>query len=494
MRVPHPRSLRGLIVLGTVLVAAPFIGAVIHATVQMRVLTQRSTSLIARTAAATRAGQELARSSTAVERAARLRLALGDDSMDDVFHQNVQRTEAALTGLVADTDTDSDLNRSGDAVRRRIADLAAAFSDASARSAKAGDPALRAAIERYTPIAGDLSRLDRQLADRTAASLSDIQASTATTESRLYRELAVILPVSILLVVGFLTALARPLRRIDRAIDALGRGHYDGPVEVGGPAYLVKLGAQLEWLRLRLIEVGEAKNRFLRHMSHELKTPLASIREGTELLLEGAVGALSPEQREVASILRDNGVKLQRHIENLLSYSAWEAQTGSLELEEFPLRDLLRTVIDAHRMTLLTHHLRLTVDVGDVTVTADRGKLRLILDNLLSNAVKYTPDNGSIDIRATTDGAGLIVEVIDTGPGIAPEDRERLFEAFYTGRSEANGPLRGTGIGLSVVLEFTEAHGGRIELVDGEGTGAHFRLRLPAYPRPARKPAVLHDA
>jgi len=196
----------------------------------------------------------------------------------------------------------------------------------------------------------------------------------------------------------------------------------------------------------------------------------------------------------VASILRDNGVKLQRHIENLLSYSAWEAQTGSLELEEFPLRDLLRTVIDAHRMTLLTHHLRLTVDVGDVTVTADRGKLRLILDNLLSNAVKYTPDNGSIDIRATTDGAGLIVEVIDTGPGIAPEDRERLFEAFYTGRSEANGPLRGTGIGLSVVLEFTEAHGGRIELVDGEGTGAHFRLRLPAYPRPARKPAVLHDA
>jgi len=492
MRFPHPRSLRGLIVLGTVLIAAPFIGAVVHATVQMRVLTHRSTALIARTAAATRAGQELARSSTAVERAARLRLALGDASMDDVFHEHVRRTADALAALSTDDDTEA--GRLGDAIRARITDLTAAYEEAGTRSAKPGDPALRAAVDHYALITGDLTRLDQHLAQRTAASLSDLQASTATTESRLYRELAVILPVSILLVVGFLSALSRPLRRIDRAIDALGRGHYTAPVEVGGPADLVKLGSQLEWLRLRLIEVGEAKNRFLRHMSHELKTPLASIREGTELLLEGAVGPLGPEQREVASILRDNGIKLQRHIENLLSYSAWEAQTGTLDLEEFPLRDLVRTVIDAHRMTLLTHHLRLTVDVGDLTVTADRGKLRLILDNLLSNAVKYTPDNGAIDIRATMEGAGLILDVMDSGPGIAPEDRPRLFEAFYTGRSEANGPLRGTGIGLSVVLEFTEAHGGTIELVDGVSTGAHFRLRLPAYPRSTRKPAVFHDA
>jgi two-component system sensor histidine kinase GlrK len=242
---------------------------------------------------------------------------------------------------------------------------------------------------------------------------------------------------------------------------------------------------------MRLIEVAEAKNRFLRHMSHELKTPLASIREGTELLLEGAVGPLGAEQREVAAILRDNGVQLQRHIENLLSYSAWEAQTGSLDLEEFALRDLVRTVIDSHRMTLLTRHQRLTVEVGEITVTADRGKLRLILDNLLSNAVKYTPSDGSIEIRATVDGAALVIDVVDSGPGIALEDRARLFEAFYTGQSAGSGPLRGTGIGLSVVLEFTEAHGGEIEVVETHGNGAHFRLRLPTYPRPARRPAKL---
>jgi two-component system sensor histidine kinase GlrK len=138
-------------------------------------------------------------------------------------------------------------------------------------------------------------------------------------------------------------------------------------------------------------------------------------------------------------------------------------------------------------MTVLAHRLRLSVEVGDFKVTADRAKLRLILDNLISNAVKYTPPDGSIRVNAASDGTGLLVDVIDSGPGIAPEDRAHLFEAFYTGRSQANGALRGTGIGLSVVLEFTEAHGGTIILIDREGGGAHFRLRLPAYPRPVRR-------
>ncbi len=88
-----------------------------------------------------------------------------------------------------------------------------------------------------------------------------------------------------------------------------------------GPADIEKLGRQLEWLRLRLLELAQERNRFLRHMSHELKTPLANIREGTELLMDGAVGELASGQREVTGILRENGLRLQRMIENLLSFS-----------------------------------------------------------------------------------------------------------------------------------------------------------------------------
>jgi two-component system sensor histidine kinase GlrK len=492
MRVPRPDSLRGLIILGTLLVAAPLCTALVHAMLQMRALSQRSTALIEHTAQATRSVDELARAGSTLERLVRLRQASGDAGYDDVFLDNANQTieafDSLLTMGVEETVSDCE------AARSQVATLRDAYQEAVARQAKAGDLILQAAIEKSEDLSPTISRINRTITQRTALSLQELQASTAQAESKLFQELSVLLPVTIVLVVVFLLAVSRPLRRIDRAIEALGRGRYDSPISIRGPTDLVKLGQQLEWLRQRLIEVAEAKNRFLRHMSHELKTPLASIREGTELLLEGAVGPVGTDQREVIGILRDNGIQLQRHIENMLSYSAWESRTVGLDLEEFPIRDLVRTVIDAHRMTLLAHRLRLSVEVGDFKVTADRAKLRLILDNLISNAVKYTPHDGSIRVNAASDGTGLVVDVIDSGPGIAPEDRAHLFEAFYTGRSQATGPLRGTGIGLSVVLEFTEAHGGTIILIDREGGGAHFRLRLPAYPRPVRRPiAALHE-
>jgi two-component system sensor histidine kinase GlrK len=250
-------------------------------------------------------------------------------------------------------------------------------------------------------------------------------------------------------------------------------------VLVQGPSDLQRLGRQLEWLRVRLLDLATEKNRFLRHISHELKTPLANIREGTELMIEGAVGPLDVNQREVVTILRENGIKLQRMIENLLSFSAWQAKSVGLELSEFELQPLVRSVVEAQTLTLAAHRIQLDVKVQEVEVTADRSKLRLILDNLLSNAVKFTPDGGTIYIHGLTYRGQLVLDVADTGPGIPAEDRERVFEAFYTGKGRQGGHVRGTGIGLSVVMEFVQAHGGTIELVDGVPRGAHFRLRLP---------------
>jgi two-component system sensor histidine kinase GlrK len=118
--------------------------------------------------------------------------------------------------------------------------------------------------------------------------------------------------------------------------------------------------------------------------------------------------------------------------------------------------------------------------VDDVSFDADRAKLRLILDNLLSNAVKFTPEGGTITLLGRREGDYVVIEVADSGPGIPAEERDRVFEAFYQGATPQGGLVRGTGIGLSVVHEFVLAHGGSIEIVDGEFPGAHFRLRLPA--------------
>jgi two-component system sensor histidine kinase GlrK len=129
------------------------------------------------------------------------------------------------------------------------------------------------------------------------------------------------------------------------------------------------------------------------------------------------------------------------------------------------------------------------VQVEDVTLVADRGKLRLILENLLSNAVKYSPKGGSIHLRARTVGEELVIDVADSGSGIPPEDREHIFDAFYTGRAAKGSSLKGTGIGLSVVMECVAAHGGTVEIVDGTYAGAHFRITMPTRPAGSTSPA-----
>src|SRR5207253_11434786 len=220
-------------------------------------------------------------------------------------------------------------------------------------------------------------------------------------------------PLTLIAILSLTLSIGRPLRAIDRAISELGRGTFSRSIEVSGPRDLERLGAQLEWLRLRLLDLAQERNRFLRHMSHELKTPLANIREGAELLMDGAVGELDPNQREVTAILRENGIKLQRMIENLLSFSAWQTSSVGLETSEFRLRPVVKQVLENQQLTLLSQRVRLDVQVEDVTLVADRGKIRLILENLVSNAVKYSPKGGTIHLRARATGAQLVLDVAD---------------------------------------------------------------------------------
>ena len=293
-------------------------------------------------------------------------------------------------------------------------------------------------------------------------------------------QVAALVPGTLILVLFFILLVARPIRQLDTAIHQLGRSGFSKPIEVKGPTDLERLGRQLEWLRIRLLDLAQEKNKFLRHMSHELKTPLANIREGTELLLDGTVGDLDQPQREVTDILRMNGLKLQQLIENLLSFSAWQTKTEVLTLSDFPLRGLAISVAKTQRLALRAADTQLKLEVEDIIVNADRDKIRTVLDNLLSNAIKFTPRGGYITIRAQQTPSSFVLEFGDTGPGIPDEESPRIFEAFFQGRREQGGQVGGTGIGLSVVLECIQAHEGSVELVDSsEFSGAHFRIDIP---------------
>jgi two-component system, NtrC family, sensor histidine kinase GlrK len=469
---------------GLALIAIPLLVAILTAVLQIRDLATTGQKIIVEGVTTARASQALFAQIASLERTARLYHVLNDPKLLDVYRSQD-------SGLTA-TQQQLGLHAAGD-VRSTLRELAALQSSIRDTVLSAGASGNASASADLSGRFAQLSALVERVAEESNAEVDEqvaaLEAQTLEARKRLVYLAALLLPLALVAIIVLTVGVGKPLRQLDRAISELGEGKLTETIAVAGPHDLERLGRQLEWLRQRLLELAHERNRFLRHMSHELKTPLANIREGTELLMDGAVGELDSNQREVAAILRENGIKLQRMIENLLSFSAWQTSSVGLEATEFRLRPLVKQVLENQQLTLLSQRARLDVQVEDVTLTADRGKIRLILENLVSNAVKYSPKGGTIHLRARISGAQLVLDVADSGPGIPPSEREHIFEAFYTGRAARTSAIKGTGIGLSVVLEFVSAHGGTVEIIDGQFPGAHFRITMPIRATSGDRPA-----
>ena len=470
----RPKSLSGLMLFGLMFLALPLLVAIITAALQIRTLATTGQKIVIEGVTSARASQQLFSQIASLERTARLYDVLNDPKLLESYEQEDETFSSTRMKLYVDATQ---------ATRETLTQLAGIEHDI--RVAVLTTPASTAATNtaelttRFSRLSALVDKVAEQSNDQIDGEVASLQRQTDRARRRLFWYVALLLPLTLIDILILTLFVGRPLRHLDRAIEDIGHGQINNPITVRGPHDLERLGKQLEWLRLRLLEVATERNRFLRHMSHELKTPLANIREGTELLMDGAVGELDPGQREVAAILRDNGIKLQRMIENLLSFSAWQASSVGLDASEFRLRPVVKQVLENQQLTLLSQRVRLDVQVEDVTLVADRGKIRLILENLVSNAVKYSPKGGTIHIKASTATGSIVIDVADNGPGIPKEDRDHVFEAFYTGRAAKSTAVKGTGIGLSVVLEFVAAHGGTVQIMDGEYPGAHFRIRLP---------------
>jgi two-component system, NtrC family, sensor histidine kinase GlrK len=458
---------------GFTAVAAPLLVAIVSAAVQLNRLSTQSERLVVHGVQAARNNQLLYEQISALERTARLYQITGKHELLDDYlksHERLVSTTAALEALRLDAGSLRDVQRLLDSANQAKTSL---------RTEAPNSARIEKVIDKFPRLSEMATSIANRMSTQIDAELANLQLTTQQAQQRLFWQTLLLVPMTLGAVGLFTYLLGRPIRAIDRAINELGRGTFSRNIEITGPRDLERLGSQLEWLRVRLLDLAQEKNKFLRHMSHELKTPLANIREGTELLMDGAVGELQSGQREVTAILRDNGMKLQRLIENLLSFSAWQAKSVGLEVSEFKLRPLIKTVLENQQLTLIGQRVRLDVQIEDLTLHGDRAKVRLILDNLLSNAVKFTPRGGTISMHARRDRDHLQIDVIDTGPGIRPEERDQIFEAFYQGRTPQGGHVKGTGIGLSVVIEFVNAHGGNIEIITDQGAGAHFRVRLP---------------
>ena len=270
----------------------------------------------------------------------------------------------------------------------------------------------------------------------------------------------------------------RPLRQLENAIIGLGENRLDQAIAIAGPADLALVGERLNWLRLRLVELDADKARFLRHISHELKTPLASMREGVSLLEDGVAGALSHDQREIAQILRHNTALLQNQIEDLLRFNTAAFEARQLHRQTIDLLQLLEEQVDAQRLQWRARELSVSVVGESVKIALDPEKIGTAVANLLSNAIRYSPLKGNIRLELVRLPGLVRIEFHDQGIGVAQADRERIFEPFYRGERQPQDVVRGSGIGLSIVHEYVAAHGGRIELLQDQ-PGAHFRIELP---------------
>jgi len=232
----------------------------------------------------------------------------------------------------------------------------------------------------------------------------------------------------------------------------------------------------------RLRRLDEVKNGLISTVSHELKTPLTSVRLAVHLLLSDKIGPLSVKQAEVLEAARQDSDRLYRVIEDLLDISRIESGGAEMQLETVNVEALILQVTEKVRPAFKDHGIALTLEVPSEapSVLADPQRLPLVFDNLLSNALKYTPRGGRVRVSArTADGADGMVQFLveDTGIGIAPEYLPRLFEKFFRvpGQEQVD-----SGLGLTIAKEIVVAHGGRIEVASEPKKGTKFTFTVRA--------------
>lgn len=311
-------------------------------------------------------------------------------------------------------------------------------------------------------------------------SVGNVSEIATQTRSLVEWELLILVPLVIFLALVFSVFIARPVRQIDEAIAQMGRGNLSRPIHVNGPQNLTYIGERLDWLRQRLLKLENQKIQFFRHISHELKTPLTAIREGADLLAEGVTGNLNRKQQLIAGILHTSSIQLQKRIEDLLNFSALQAEIITLAKQNVNLEKMINLVIQAQNLSILSKNLTINLNCPALFLECDKQKLDIMLDNLLSNAVKFSSAYGHIEITALCHENKVQIDIMDSGPGVDNADGDRIFEPFYQGRNTPENHAKGTGLGLAIAKEYAVAHGGNIELVRDTGKcGAHFRLTMP---------------
>ncbi|MGM8931791.1 sensor histidine kinase [Salinicola halophyticus] len=480
----RPRSLLQLVLLAFVVVMLPIAVLMFQAGQALSQLSTLADQSARQAVEETRRARMLSSLALQMERSARQYAVIEEEGLRDIYDQKVKQFGALLQQHEPLMGNNPDFQSLAQRFQRLRVLPPAPVKDMSAF------------LEGFSGFATESEAVRDDTNELIDARIADIRQQANSVKTRLWMQTAALVSASLILMLFFTWLITRPIRQLERRIFGLGSGdHSDVPTRIQGPAELVQLGDRLSWLSGRLSELEAQKQQFLRHMSHELKTPLASVREGTALLGDGVAGELNERQSEVVRLIDENGQELQTLIEQLLDYNLLQ-NSRRMKVTQFDIATVIQEVLSKHRLALDNKGMQVTSPHHPVMWQADRERTARILDNLISNAIAYGIDGGQLMIRTAQQRDELMLDVANSGDPIAEADRDHLFEAFYQGSARRKGPLKGSGIGLSVAADCAKLQDGQLALVEDAELPVCFRLTLPWANRPARvshQDRVPHD-
>lgn len=331
----------------------------------------------------------------------------------------------------------------------------------------------------------DLTLEARKLVDKGAVQLikeaEALSIAANKVQQNLIYSISLAVPLALILGLIFVSLLTKPIKDIGHAIREIGKGDFDQAIIIQGPKDLEGLGKHLEWLRNRLNQLENDKQNFIKNISHELKTPLATLKEGSGILEDEIVGELNQEQQEIVQLMRLGCIQLNGLIENLLEYQKAISIQTELNCSSFDFNLLIQRIIEEYRLIIKVKKIKTRVLLRSFKIQADRDKVRVIISNILSNALKFSTSETEIGISSRTHKNNVYLLIEDQGKGISKQEKKLIFNEFYQDKSYGVWPVRGSGLGLKLVKDYVQIHHGAIRLLKSNSNypGVRLLVRLP---------------
>ncbi|MEH2922339.1 sensor histidine kinase [Samsonia erythrinae] len=462
-----PRSLRQLVIMAFLLVLLPLLVLAYQAYQSLNMLSEQAAEINRTTLTDARRSEAMTSVALAMERSYRQYCVLDDQTLATLY-QNQRKQYAQMLDAHAQVLPDT---RYYQMLRQLLTQLGELRCHNSGPEQTASD-----LLEAFSRANGQMVQATRDVVFSRGQQLQ--QAISERGQFFGWQALLLFL-VSVLLVILFTRMIIGPVNGVERMINRLGEGRSLGNTSTfKGPREIRTLAQRIIWLSERLSWLESQRHEFLRHISHELKTPLASLREGTELLADEVVGPLTVDQKEVVDILDSSSRHLLQLIDQLLDYNRKLADAPT-ELERVEIEEVVDIVVSSHSLPARAKMIHTDVALEAEYCWAETTLLMRVVDNLYSNAVHYGKESGNIWIYSRQVGNRVQIDVANKGTPIPDAERSMIFEPFYQGSHQRRGAVKGSGLGLSIARDCIRRMRGELSLINVDYADVCFRIELP---------------